>query len=199
VLLLTVSLIHYLLNQPHLQGFGTCGWCKRLHVCRSFFLYIEVVNLSTFCHTAVVVLIFTNSILGYCWSSHSHPILFLSGLICHAALPLYLHYNEMRAGPFATKYNKMRAGQYASGLSARTGTTKSHIKHWIKNWFTPLTRILISRVNVTEVFLHTIRVSECRDSLGVLFPTVSHDIYTASYALQVVQLSKHPSVLLLYC
>jgi len=34
---------------------------------------------------------------------------------------------------FAKDYNEMRAGQYASGLSARTGTTKSHIKHWIKN------------------------------------------------------------------
>jgi len=176
-----------------------CRWCKHLHVYSSFFLYIEFVNLSTFSYTAVVVLICTNSILGYCWSSHSHPILFFSGLICHAALLLYLRYSEMRAGPFATKYNEMRAGQYASGLSARTGTTKSHIKHWIKNWFTPLTRILISRVNVTEVFLHTIGVSECCDSLEVLFPTVSHDIYTAPYAIQVVQLSKHPSVLLLYC
>ena len=72
----------------------------------------------------------------------------------------------------------MRAGQYANGLSARTGTTRSQIKHWIQIWFTPLARILISRVNVTEVFLHTIGVSESRDSLEVLFPTVSHDTFS---------------------
>jgi len=89
--------------------------------------------------------------------------------------PLYKHCRVSPEVFFASKYNEMSVGQYASGLSARTGTTKSHIKHWIKNRFTPLTRILISRVNVTEVFLHTIGVSESRDSLEVLFPTVSHD------------------------
>jgi len=47
-----------------------------------------------------------------------------------------------------------------------------------KTTFVPLTRILISScANVTEAFLHTIGVSESRDSLGVLFPAVSHDTY----------------------
>ena len=36
--------------------------------------------------------------------------------------------------------------------------------------------MLISRANVTELFLHTIGVSESRDSLEVLLPAVSHDI-----------------------
>jgi len=46
-----------------------------------------------------------------------------------------------------------------------------------KTTCTPLTRILISsRANV--VFLHTIGVSESHDSLEVLFPTVSHDIFS---------------------
>jgi len=44
--------------------------------------------------------------------------------------------------------------------------------------FIPLTRILISRANVTEVSLHTIGVSESRDSLEVLLPAVSHDTFS---------------------
>jgi len=45
-----------------------------------------------------------------------------------------------------------------------------------KTIFIPLMRILISsRANVTEVFLHTIGVSEGRDSLEVPFPAISHD------------------------
>ena len=47
--------------------------------------------------------------------------------------PLYKHCCVSPEVFFASKYtsNVMRAGQYASRLSARTGTMKSHIKHWI--------------------------------------------------------------------
>jgi len=43
--------------------------------------------------------------------------------------PLHKHCCVSPEVFFASKYNEMRAGQYASGLSARTGTTKSTIKH----------------------------------------------------------------------
>ena len=51
--------------------------------------------------------------------------------------------------------------------------------------FIPLTRILISRANVTEVSLHTIGVSESRDSLEVLLPAVSHDSTCVSVNVSV--------------
>jgi len=56
---------------------------------------------------------------------------------------------------------------------------RSHEIMWFWNTFIPLTRMLVwitwSRADVTEVFLHTIGVSESRDSLVVLLPAVSHD------------------------
>jgi len=53
---------------------------------------------------------------------------------------------------------------------------KSTINTESKTTFISLTRILKwSRANVTEVFLHTIGVSESRDSLEVLLPAVSDD------------------------
>ena len=79
-------------------------------------------------------------------------------------------------------YNEISTGQYAGGLSAKTGTTKSTIKHsQSKTTFTPFTRTLISassRVNVTEVFLHTIGVSESRDSPKAPLPVVPHDTFS---------------------
>ena len=75
----------------------------------------------------------------------------------------------------------MSTGQYASGLSAKMGTTKSTIKNsqaQSKTTFTPFTRIFLSsssRVNITEVFLHTIGVSESGDSPKAPFPVMSHN------------------------
>ena len=107
---------------------------------------------------------------------------FLSCCVSLSPVSLRRWQDGFASGNLSSNYNKMSTGQYASGLSARTGTTKSTIKHWIWNTFISFTRMLIwilwSRANVTEMFLDTIGVSESCDSLEVLLSAVSHNTFS---------------------